>query len=284
MRDVDILGSYWTLAGGALPHTDREYSPFDFKDRVESAAQTGFTGIGLWHADLEHILKTRSLKDMKTIFDDSGIKHVELEFLTDWFMEPGERRQKSDEQRRLLLTAAEALDARHVKVGDFFNTPCPMGRLAESFAGLCKDAADHGTKILFEVMPFSNVHTIEDSLHMFRESGADNGGFILDLWHLIYMGVPYQEIAKIPCQYLLGVELNDGPLERPADLHQETINNRKLCGRGEFDISGFIRAVESTGYDGPYGIEVLSEELRAMPMKELITTTYDTTIAQFKKL
>lgn len=284
MRDVDLLGSYWTLAGGAFPHTDREYSPFDFKDRVETAARVGFKGIGLWHADLEHILKTRTLEDMKIIFEDNGIKHVELEFLTDWFLEPGERRQKSDEQRKQLLTAAEALGARHIKVGDFFDTPCPKERLAESFAGLCKDAADHGTKVLYEVMPFANVKTIEDSLAMFEGSGADNGGFILDLWHLIIMNVPYEQIAKIPGKYLLGVELNDGPLEWPEDLHQETIDNRKLCGKGHFDIAGFINAVEKTGYDGPYGIEVLSKELRAMPMVELITTAYETTIAQFKNL
>ena len=38
-KDVELLASYWTIAGGALPHTDREYSPFDFKDRVQAAAK-----------------------------------------------------------------------------------------------------------------------------------------------------------------------------------------------------------------------------------------------------
>ncbi len=56
-KNVELLGSYWTLAGDAQPHTDKEYSPFDFKDRVESAAKAGFKGIGIWHADLAHVLK-----------------------------------------------------------------------------------------------------------------------------------------------------------------------------------------------------------------------------------
>jgi sugar phosphate isomerase/epimerase len=91
-RDIDLLASYWTISAG-VPHTDREYSPFDFRDRVESAARAGFTGFGIWHADLNHVLKTRSLQEMKQILDDNGIKHVELEFLTDWFLD-GKRKSK----------------------------------------------------------------------------------------------------------------------------------------------------------------------------------------------
>jgi len=62
--NVELLGSYWTLAGGAQPHTDKDYSPFDFKDRVEAAARVGFKGMGIWHSDLANTLKKRSLKEM----------------------------------------------------------------------------------------------------------------------------------------------------------------------------------------------------------------------------
>ena len=85
-HSVDLLASYWTISAGH-PHTDREYSPFDFKDRVESASRAGFRGFGLWHADLERVLQKYSLKEMKRILDDYSIQHVELEFLNDWFLE-----------------------------------------------------------------------------------------------------------------------------------------------------------------------------------------------------
>ena len=159
--NVELLASYCTIAGGALPHTDREYSPFDFKDRVEAAANAGFKGFGLWHADLDHILESRSLKEMKQILDDNGMKYVELEFLTGWFFD-GERKKQSDIQKKKLLTAAQALEAKHVKVGDFNREECPMPRLIEAFATLCADAADHGTKIGFELMPFAMIDTLED--------------------------------------------------------------------------------------------------------------------------
>jgi sugar phosphate isomerase/epimerase len=277
---VELLASYWTISAG-LPHTDKEYSPFDFKDRVESAARAGFKGFGLWHADLDHVLKTRTLREMKQIFDDYGIKHVELEFLTDWFLD-GERKKQSDIRRKTLLTAAEALGARHVKVGDFFQEKCPMPRLIEAFAELCAEGAKHGTRICFELMPFAMLQTLRDSLTMIQGAGAKNGGIALDLWHIVKLKIPYDEVARIPKQHLVSVELNDGTFEAPWSLHEDTINHRRLCGEGEFDVRGFIAAVQKAGYDGPWGIEVLSEELRKSPLEELTTRSFNTTIAQFR--
>ena len=172
----DLLASYWTISAG-LPHTDREYSPFDFKDRVESAARAGFKGFGIWHADLEHILKRRSLEEMKQILDDNGIQHVELEFLTDWFLD-GERKRKkqSDERKKMLLKAAEVLQARHVKVGDFFKEKTPMPHLIEAFAALCADAAEHGTRIGFELMPFAMIDTLKETWTWSKARARRTGG------------------------------------------------------------------------------------------------------------
>jgi len=279
-QKVELLASYWTIAGGALPHTDREFSPFDFRDRVEAAAKAGFTGMGLWHADLEHILEKRSLKEMKQILEDSGIKHVELEFLTDWFLD-GERKRKSDTQKEILLTAAEALGAHHVKVGDFYREKCSMSRLVESFTRLCADAADHGTKIGFELMPFAMIDTLTDSLLMIEGSGATNGGIVLDLWHLVKLGIPYEALRNLPLHYIVSVELNDGTFQAPWSLPEDTVNYRRFCGEGEFDVRGFVRTLQEIGYCGPWGIEVLSKKLRTWPLEELIRQAFQTTIRQF---
>jgi sugar phosphate isomerase/epimerase len=280
-QSIELLASYWTIAGGALPHTDREYSPFDFKERVESTARAGFKGFGLWHADLDHILEKRSLKEMKRILDDNGMKHIELEFLTDWFMD-GERKRESDLRKKSLLTAAEGLGAKHVKVGDFFREKCPMPRLIEAFAELCADAADYGTRIGFELMPFSMIDTLEGSLAMVEGAGAPNGGIIFDLWHIVKLNIPYEEVSRVPLPYIVGVELNDGTFEAPWDLHEDTVNHRRFCGDGEFDITTFIELMQKARYEGPWGIEVLSEELRRMPLEELSTRAFNTTMEQFR--
>jgi sugar phosphate isomerase/epimerase len=279
-KDVELLASYWTIAGGALPHTDREYSPFDFEDRVRAAAKAGFKGVGIWHADLDHILESRSLTEMKRIFDDNGIKHVELEFIADWFLE-GERKKRSDIQKRKLLGAAAALGAHHVKVGDFYHEKYSMPQLVEAFAALCSDAAEHGTKIGFELMPFAMIDTLKDSLTMIEGANAANGGIIFDLWHLVKLHIPYEEVQHVPLKWIVGVELNDGTLDAPWSLHEDTVNHRRFCGDGEFDVKGFVEIVQKIGFRGPWGIEVLSEELRKKPLEELATRAFQTTINQF---
>ena len=279
-HDVELLASYWTIAGTAMPHGDREYSLFDFKDRVEAAARAGFKGLGIWHADLEHILKSRSLKEMKQILDDNGMKYLELEFLRDWFLD-GARKKQSDIEKKKLLEASAALGAKHVKVGDFERRKTPMPRLINAFAELCADAEKYGAAIGFELMPFAMIDTLKDALAMVEGAGAKNGGIILDTWHVAKLGIPYEEVARIPRKYLTSVELNDGTYEAPWSLHEDTINHRRFCGDGEFAVSRFIECVLKTGYTGPFGVEVLSEELRGMPLEEVTRKAFQTTAAQF---
>jgi sugar phosphate isomerase/epimerase len=279
-QNVELLASYWTIAGGAMPHTDHEYSPFDFKDRVEAAAKAGFKGLGIWHADLEHILERRSLKEMKQILDDNGVKYLELEFLRDWFVD-GERKKESDIQRSKLLEAAKALGAKHVKVGDFENTKTPMPRLIEAFAALCAEAAKFGVPIGFELMPFAMIDTLKDALTMVEGAVANNGGIILDTWHVAKLGIPYEEVARMPREYLISVELNDGTYQAPWSLFEDTINHRRFCGEGEFEVKRFVECVLKTGYGGPFGIEVLSQELRQKPLEEVVQRAFRTTMAQF---
>jgi sugar phosphate isomerase/epimerase len=276
---VDLLASYWTISCG-LPHSAEEYSPFDFRERVESAARAGFTGFGIWHADLAHALRTRTLKEMKQILDDNGIKYVELEFLTDWFLD-GERKKQSDICKARLLAAAEAFEAHHLKVGDFYQETVPMPRLIEAFAELCGEARERGTKVGFELMPFAMIRTLEDSLQLVSGAGASNGGICFDTWHVVKLRIPYADLRRIPPQYIISVELNDGTFECPWSLQEDTVNHRRLCGEGEFDVKGFIAAMHDTGYRGPWGVEVLSEELRKWPLERLTTCAFETTSAQF---
>jgi sugar phosphate isomerase/epimerase len=268
MQNVELIASYWTLGGGALPHTDKEYSTFEFKERIEAAARAGFKGVGLWHADLEHVLKRYTLRDMKRILDDNGMKHVEIEFLADWFLEPGERRTAAEQRKKLLFDACEDLGGRHIKVGDFFRTPCPMPKLIDEFATLCQDAAKRGITIAFELMPFSVIESLGSARQLVTGAAQKNGGIIFDLWHIVKLGIPYDAVMRFPQAYFIGLEINDGYLQTPPgmDLVTETTAHRKLCGDGEFDIKGFLARLPSSNYRGPVGIEVLSHELRGWPL------------------
>ena len=287
MKNVELIASYWTLAGGGLPHTDREFSTFEFKERIAAAARAGFKGVGLWHSDLEHVLQSYTLPQMKRILDDNGMQYIEIEFLADFFHSPGEKKRvDSDKTRKLLFDAAEQLGGRHIKVGDFFNSQdVPMSQMIDEFATLCREAARRGITIAYELMPFSRIDSLELTRQLLDGAAQKNGGVIFDLWHIVKLGIPYEEVMKFPKQYFIGLEINDGWLKTPAgmDLVTETTSHRKLCGQGEFDIKGFLAKLPGSNYSGPVGIEVLSQELRSWPLEKTATTAFNTTLAQFPR-
>ena len=277
----DLIASYWTFAGGGLPHTDREFSTFEFKERVEAIARAGFKGLGLWHADIAHVMKKRSLAEMKKILDDNGMQHVEIEFLNGWFLD-GEKRRESDEQRRFLLNAAAELGGRHVKVGDFYNTPFEFPRLIDEFGRLCREAEKIGTRIGYELMPFSEINSLEKAKRLCEGAAPKNGGMIFDLWHIVKLRIPYADVWNFPQQYFIGLEINDGYLKPPRqDLGEETTQYRALCGYGEFDVRGFTSLRAKSVYQGPIGIEVLAKEIRPWPLDRIARIAYESTAAQF---
>jgi sugar phosphate isomerase/epimerase len=283
-EDVELLGLYWTVSGPVEVHIGREWSLFSWEDRCAEAAKVGFAGLGLWHADIAHQLETTSLREMKGVFDDRGLRHLELEFLMDWFLdEDDERRRASDETRELLFDAAAAFGAHHIKVGNIPGVPAEISQLTERYGELCADAAQYtDAKVLYEFMPFDvNVNSLEKALEVVEGAGADNGGVVIDTWHMSKLGIAPDDLRRVPLEYMGWVELSDGREEDMDDLVDETVNHRELPGEGEFDIRGYVEACRDHGYEGPWGVEVLSEELRNNPIETIFRRAYDTTISQF---
>ena len=282
--DVELLGLYWTVSGPVEVHYGREWSLFSWADRCAEARTVGFSGLGLWHADIRHLLETQSLAELKEIFDDNGLRYLELEFLGDWFLdEDDERRHAADETRALLFEVAEVFGAHHIKAGNIAGVTCGLSQITERFGELCADAAKHtDAKIVYEFMPPDvNVHSLDAALTIVEGAAAPNGGLAIDTWHMSKLGIKPLELQRIPLEYMSWIELSDGQFANMEDEVDETINHRALPGEGEFDIRGYVDACRGHGYPGPWGVEVLSEELRDNPIDVIFRRAYDTTASQF---
>jgi sugar phosphate isomerase/epimerase len=278
---VELANAYWTSAGPVEVHFGREWSLFDFAERCAQAAETGFVGLGLWHADIEHQLESRSFEDMRRDLDNNGLRCYELEFLWDWFVDDDDR-PAADKTRKMLFEAAAVLDAHHIKAGNIPGKPCEMARLNEAYAELVTDAAEHcQAKVLYEFMPFDvNVNSIDTALAVME--GVDNTGVVIDTWHMGKLGIKPDDLRKIPLDRLGWVELSDGQFENMEDQLDEVVNRRKLPGEGEFPIRDYVRVCQDMGYSEVWGVEVLSEDLRAYPLDEMYRRAYESAATQFE--
>jgi sugar phosphate isomerase/epimerase len=211
---------------------------------------------------------------VRSILQANGQTIIEVEILSDWFAE-GERRAASDAMRADLLEAAEALGAHHIKVsGDMGGVAWPLDRLAETFRGLCDDAARVGAKVGIEIMPWSNLSTTQNTLPVVEAAGAPNGGLLIDIWHVSRAGVNFAEIGRLRRETIISVEIDDAAETPVEDLWEDTLHHRLLPGEGSFDIAGFLSEVEKTGYDGPVGIEVISTSHRKKSLKDAAEAGY----------
>ncbi|MGA9856712.1 MAG: sugar phosphate isomerase/epimerase [Solirubrobacteraceae bacterium] len=283
MAETELIACYWTVSGPVDVHYGREWSLFEWADRCEQAARAGFAGLGLWHADVAHQLQTRSLAEMKRIFDDAGLRYLEVEFLADFFAAPGTpERAASDALKPLLLQTAAAFGAHHIKVGNIPGTPCEPERLTGEFAALCDETAQHtDARVAYEFMPFDvNVNTLDSAVKLVTDAGRRNGGLAIDTWHMSKLAIAPSTMERIPSEYLAWVELSDGHYADMEDPVDEVINHRNLPGEGEFDIPGYVAALREAGYDQPWGVEVLSAELRSLPIDQEFERAYETAATQ----
>ena len=153
---------------------------------------------------------------------------------------------------------------------------------------LCADFEASGVKVCMEILPPDpNGATLDQAMEV--TNGPENGGIFLDTWHVNNIpGITYDAIAALSPGDIVGVELDDGWVvndERYARFFQRigspgfielTVNTRRPLGEGNFDVIGFIQAVHDTGYRGPWGNEILSEELRRLPMEVAVRHVHET--------
>ena len=279
--EIELIAGYWTLAGDTYPFAKSEVSPFPLRHRIEAAASAGYKGIGLLHVDLMAAVREYNLHEIKSLLKHNGMRHVELEFLVDWFAD-GVRRQASDAIGRDLFEAAEILGARHIKVApEIDGTVYPLSQVVDEFGLLCREAAERGTAIALEMMPFSQINNFVRALGLVESAGGSNGGLLLDLWHVARGGMDYNEVSTVPTKRIVSVELDDADAQPHGSLWEDTLHHRRLCGEGSLRPCEFIAVLRRAGYRGVYSVEIISREHRKRGLEEAALRAFETTMNQF---
>jgi sugar phosphate isomerase/epimerase len=248
-----------------------------FAERLAAASAAGFASISLWGRDYE-AARSEGLSDadLRTMLDDHGLTVAELD--PAWWWLPGATDvhigPEFDDQNVFgfgeadLFGIADVVGARSMNAVDVFGGTWDVDAAAEAFAGLCDRAAEHGLLVHIEWLPWSKIPDLATALRIVELADRPNGGLNVDAWHLVRSGVSVEDLAKVPGRLILGIQLDDGPLEAEANLIDATLHERLLPGEGEFDLVAIVDALRATGTTAPVGVEVFSDALHALPADE----------------
>ena len=265
----ELLATCWTSAGNVMPTRTGPQSPIDVVERVKAVSAAGYSGFGIGHADIVVVRDTLGDSAFRSLLDEHGIVTLELEYIDDWWTS-GDRRKAADVVRNDLLAAAEALGAAHIKAGTGqVDDRVEPDVLDAAFLQLCQQAESAGTRIALEPAAFSMMPTITPGAELVTRVAHPAGGLLVDIWHIFRSGQPYTELLDvIPSDRVFAVELNDGPGTYRGSMYDDTFDNRLLCGEGDFDVLSFIDVIRRLGYDGPWGVEMMSEHHRTLTPAE----------------
>lgn len=230
-----------------------------FRKRAEAASAAGYQGLCLHLRDYAE-QRARGINDaeMRAILDGEGLVEVGLEFLTGWDDEDGRPAPLED----AAWQAAQGLGARILNVGCGMGSALPAPEAARlRFEALAGRAAREGVAVALEIVPWSAVPDLASARLLTR--GIPNAGLVIDSWHVFRGGIPLSDLAQVPGDEILGIQINDAKAEPDADLCAETCR-RLCCGEGSFDLPGFIDALRRTGTRAPLSVEIISPELDAL--------------------
>lgn len=277
----ELIATCWTSAGNIAPLNSPETSPVPIVERLEAIASTGWAGFGLAYDDLVAARDTIGFSGLKKLIDQAGFRHVEVELLTNWWDDSLSHAWRP--QFELLLDAAESLGARFIKIGTAFSEPLDdLDFLVEPLRRLATEASKRGTRIALEPMPFSMVGSMPAAAELMRSVDMPECGLVVDYWHVFRAGTSLEELSRsLTAEQIFGVELNDADAEIKGTLFEDTRDNRRLCGEGDQDVTGFIKTLQAIGFKGPWGVEILSEQHRTRPVREALESARSTALRCF---
>jgi sugar phosphate isomerase/epimerase len=266
-----LVATAWTSAGDTSPMRTPATSPVPIAERVAAVAEAGFAGLGLIADDLLAVRDTIGFAALRNMIADHGLTHVEIELIERWWIPRGET-GNSYRVRELLFEAADVLMPAFIKIGSE-NGPAtddPLGLVAP-LRELADQAAARGTRVAIEPMPFSAIASIPMAAQIVRAAAHPAAGLIIDAWHVFRAGTSLDELrAALTPAMIFGVELNDAAQTVVGTLFEDTVDHRLLCGEGSFDLRDLVALLRDKGFDGPWGVEILSSSFRRLPVSQAV--------------
>jgi len=248
-----------------------------FRDRLSAAAGAGYRAVSLWGRDYQEARdEGYSDADLVALLDDHGLAVAELD--PAWWWTPGATSFSIPPEldpidvfrfgEAELFRIGEVVGARSINAADVVGGDWGITDAAESFAGLCDRAAEHGLLVHLEWLAWSRIPDLATALEVVRLADRPNGGLNVDMWHCARAGTTAVDLRMVPGEWVLAVQVDDGPAEPEENLIEATLHRRVLPGDGAFDLHGYVGALRAIGTRAPIGVEVFSDDLHALGAAE----------------
>ncbi|MEM2129341.1 MAG: sugar phosphate isomerase/epimerase family protein [Candidatus Bathyarchaeia archaeon] len=258
-----------------------------FYEAVELAIKGGFQGMDIDIFEIESILKTKSINDIKDMLKRKNLK------LGGWGLPVNFRKDDETFQKDLDNLPHQAKVASSLGCFRVFTWLMPfsdtlsykenfdlhvlrlreVANVLEDF-GCVLGLEFVGPKTSWSRGKYEFIHTMDGVLKLRESMRTKNVGLLLDCWHWYTSQATVDQIRQLKSNDVVYVHVNDAPQGIPVDEQVDSV--RRLPGEtGVIDIVGFLNALKEIGYDGPVTPEPFDKTLREMPIEGAVKKTGD---------
>ena len=137
---------------------------------------------------------------------------------------------------------------------------------------------DIGAGMAVEYSPLGAISSIRDGMEAVRAaSRGGRAGLMIDSWHFHFSDDTWEDLAAVPVDDIAHLQFTDALEPEYRDrMIRESLHRRALPGEGVLELDRFATTLRETGYDGIVSVEVLSAELRELPVDVLVGRLYAT--------
>ena len=234
----------------------------NFREKLEAIAGAGFDGIEIFEQDF--LTDTGTPREVGNLIRDHGLEITLFQPFRDFECLPSGLREKAFDRARRKFDLMSELGTDTV----LFCSSCHpkslggIERAADDFRELGDIAKSYGIKVGYEALAWGrHINDHRDAWEIVRRADHPNIGIILDSFHTLSRKLSPDSIRSIPGDKIFFVQLADAPLI-DMDLLYWSRHFRNMPGEGDLDVTGFMRAVASTGYKGPISLEIFNDQFR----------------------
>jgi 4-hydroxyphenylpyruvate dioxygenase len=234
----------------------------DLREKLSAIAAAGFDGVEIFENDF--LAFDGSPAEVGAMVRDHGLEITLFQPFRDFEGLPEPQRARAFERARRKFELMNELGTDLMLICSSV-APAALGgidRAAADFRELGEVAKQHGVRVGYEALAWGrHVSDHRDAWEVVRRADHPNVGLILDSFHTLARRIDVESIRAIPGDRIFIVQLADAP-RIDMDLLYWSRHFRNMPGEGDLDVTGFMRAVAATGYDGPLSLEIFNDQFR----------------------
>jgi 4-hydroxyphenylpyruvate dioxygenase len=233
------------------------------REKLEAIAAAGFAAVEIFEADL--LAFPGKPSDVRGLCADLGLTIATCQPFRDFEGMPAGKRERAflRAERKFDLLQELGTDLMFVCSNVAPDALGGVDRMAEDFRELGERAARRGMRVAYEALAWGrHVSDWRDSWEIVRRAGHPAVTLALDSFHILARGTDIGPLRLVPGDRIGFVQLADAP-RLSMDYLSWARHWRCMPGQGDFDLIGFMSALDTTGYQGWLSLEIFNDRFRA---------------------